>query len=180
VEKRNAYQINYLSLPLGKHEFEFIINDSFFESFEYGEIRKGNVKVRVLFEKKIKMSILDFNLDGFVNVECDRCLDEIAIPVKGEFRLVAKESTESTEQDNENEDLIVLPPNEHFIELKNHIHEFIHLLLPMHRECADTPKGKCNEETETFLKKINIKNSDGSETDPRWDALKNIKLNNNN
>jgi uncharacterized metal-binding protein YceD (DUF177 family) len=126
------------------------------------------------------MSILDFNLDGFVNVECDRCLDEIAIPIKGEFRLVAKESTESTEQDNENEDLIVLPPNEHFIELKNHIHEFIHLLLPMHRECADTPKGKCNEETETFLKKINIKNSDGSETDPRWDALKNIKLNNNN
>jgi hypothetical protein len=50
----------------------------------------------------------------------------------------------------------------------------------MHRECADTPKGKCNEETEKFLKKINLKNSDGLNMDPRWDALKNIKLNNNN
>lgn len=180
MEKRSAYQINYLSLPNGKHEFQFEANDSFFESFEYGEIRKGSVVVKVLFEKKTNMSILDINFSGMVKTDCDRCLDEIEIPVKGEFRLVAKESTESSAQDAENEDLIVLSPNEHHIELSNHIHEFIHLLLPMHRECADTPKGKCNQEIEAKLKQINIKNENTASSDPRWDALKNLKLNNNN
>ena len=180
MEKRSTYQINYLSLPIGKHEFIYDINDSFFESFEYGDIRKGEVKIKVLFEKKTKMSILDFIIEGFVNTECDRCLDDIQIPIKGEFRLVAKESDDSLAQDADNEDIVVLSPNDHHIELRDHMHEFIHLLLPMHKECADTKKGKCNEEVEEKLKQINIKSNDSNNSDPRWDALKNLKLNNNN
>lgn len=53
-EMRNlaAYTIPFVGLKLGKHQFEYDIDNEFFEHFEYDDLNSSNVKIDLLLEKK--------------------------------------------------------------------------------------------------------------------------------
>ena len=46
------YTIQFVGLKLGKHHFDYQIDNKFFEYFEYEEFNDVDVKVDLLFEKK--------------------------------------------------------------------------------------------------------------------------------
>jgi len=180
MENNNTYSINYSSLPIGKYCFNFDIDALFFSKFEYGEIKSGHIKIALTLEKKTRMALADFIVLGNVKTECDRCLDEIDMPITGNFKLVIKEAENDADLNTENEDLIVIPINEHYVNFEKQFYEFIHLLLPMHRECADTPKRECNPSVVERLNQISTSHQTIENSDPRWAALQKLTKNNNN
>lgn len=175
---KSEYTIPFVGLKLGVHEFLFSIENEFFEAFDYSEIEKGKIHVKFLLEKKETMMIGTFFIQGEVEVTCDRCTDLMNAPVEGEYRLVYKFASEESDDEN----LVIVYPEEFEINIKDSIHEFILVSLPtriVHSE------GECNEEMMSYLDEYIIKpeeDFDESEedisedlTDPRWEALKNLK-----
>lgn len=174
----SQFIIHYQSLPAGVNEFDFQIDSKFFEHFEYSEVKKGQLEVKITISKGNAAPTLQFKAKGTVELACDRCTADIEIPLEGEYLYHIKES-DITEEDYENETLLVIPKSELDFDLAPVIYENIVLLLPYQRSnCVDS-KGvrRCNMEILEKLENISIKEKT-EEADPRWDALKKIKFNN--
>ena len=96
-------------------------------------------------------------------------------PIACENRLLIKFGKD---RDDSDPDIITIPADEHELDIKQYLYEFIHLALPIQRVHPEDKTGKssCNPD---MLQKLNqhIIN-DEKENDPRWDELK--KLINNN
>ena len=56
---------------MGKHEFEYTIENTFFESFEYDEFNGADIKLDVTLNKMSTMMELEMKARGTVNVNCD-------------------------------------------------------------------------------------------------------------
>lgn len=84
------YRIVYQGLSEGVHEFDFDVDNSFFESLEYSDIKKGDLKVNIVLNKKSTFLELDFQINGNVELLCDRCLDDYNQPIEYEGKLYVK------------------------------------------------------------------------------------------
>ena len=105
-------------------------------------------------------------MNGFVSVECDRCLERVDFPVKGDFRLVVKFGSDF---DEESDEVIVIPTTESRLDIGQYFFEYINLMLPIKRVHSD--ENQCNS---IIIDKLEEYSE--PEIDPRWEALKNIKL----
>lgn len=157
--------IPFSGLQQGIHEWDFKIENTFFDALEYSEVKKGKVQVKVIMDKQSNLLVLKFELKGVVSVECDRCLDEMDQPIASEQRLIVKLSDQL---DEESDEMMVLPAGEHKIDVAPLIYEYIILAIPI-RHVHPNEK-ECNQDVMKKLKE----HSNQQETDPRWDSLKNI------
>ncbi|MFL5766028.1 MAG: YceD family protein [Bacteroidia bacterium] len=181
---RRDYIIQFAGLGLGKHDYEFEVKDSFFEDLDYSEIKKGNIEIKLELLKQSQMMVLELNIGGTVNVECDLCTGEFDLPINGQYRLIVKVGGHET--GDEDDDIITIAANEHELDLSQYIYEYITLSLPIKRVHLPDAEGKntCDKEVlkklENFLVEKEENKEEGEEedkTDPRWNELKNIKLN---
>jgi uncharacterized protein len=175
VKSNRQFVIPFKGLKTGKHDFVFDIDDKFFDDFEQSEVTRGNMHVEVILDKKINMLELNFMLQGYVVVTCDRCLDDLELPVNYKTALYVNFGDVTEEQTDE---IIVLSRNEFELDIAQYLYEYVHLALPYKRIHPDNVKGQstCNKE---MLKKIEehlIRDND-DDSDPRWDDLKSL-LNN--
>jgi uncharacterized protein len=169
VNRLKEYTIQFVGLEPGNHQFEFEVNDSFFEHFEFSQIQHGNIHVTVDLQKMERMMIFDIRIDGEVLVTCDRCTNEFNMPLRDTQRLIVKLGAEYTE---ESEDVVVIPETEYQFNLASYIYEFIHLALParlLHPDDADG-NSTCDPEMLRLLMKLTPAES----VDPRWEALKKL------
>ena len=51
MKKTKEYLIPFVGLKLGKHHFEYQIDNTFFDLFEYDEFQNSDIKVSVVLEK---------------------------------------------------------------------------------------------------------------------------------
>ena len=66
-----AYDIQFVGLKQGHHRFDYEIEKSFFEFYDFDEFNDVDVKVELGLEKKSTLLELEFSLKGTVNVNCD-------------------------------------------------------------------------------------------------------------
>ncbi|MFM1874387.1 MAG: hypothetical protein RL266_124, partial [Bacteroidota bacterium] len=85
--KSSAFKVQFSGLKLGIHNFEFVVDDSFFEKLEYSPIKQGEVEVGLDLEKKSSMMILNFELKGWVGETCDRCAVDYRQHIGGEHKV---------------------------------------------------------------------------------------------
>ena len=179
MQTRKEYIIQFVGLSIGIHEFKFEAKDSFFKDFEFSEIKKGNVLVNLHLLKQSQMMVLEFEIGGTVKMECDLCTGEFDLPLNGTHRLIVKVGGGDT--GNEDDDIITIAANEHELDLAQYIYEYITLTLPIKRVHPLDKKGNstCDKEVLEKLEKFRIEEEKQEEekTDPRWNDLKNIKLN---
>jgi uncharacterized metal-binding protein YceD (DUF177 family) len=178
VKSNRQFIIPFKGLKVGRHDFIFEVDDKFFDVFPESEIKKGAVSIHVFLTKRDNMLEIEFEISGNVWVTCDRCLDEFLLPIEYESNLFVKFGEISEEQSDE---IIILSSAETEIDLMQYIYEFIHLSLPYRKVHPNDKKGKslCNKE---MLKKINeyaVHENATNNSNPEWDNLKNILLNNN-
>ena len=172
MEKENTYLIPISGLALGKHSFQYEITDEFFKGMDYSEIQQGKVNVNLDIDREETMLTLTFDMEGTVRVMCDRCADEFDQPIESNQVFFIKLGTENAE---ESDDVMVMPADQHDFDLTSLIYEFIILSIPMHRV---HPEGQCNPEIIDMLNGMQEVEEEDEETiDPRWAALKDIKLN---
>ena len=172
----HLFKIPFKGLKVGKHDFDFDTDDSFFADFESSEISKGKVHAHVLLDKKTTMLELQFELKGVVTITCDRCLEEFEMPIEYETSMYVKFGEETEEQTDE---ILVLSQNEFELDVSQYIYEYIHLSLPHRKVHPTNARGKstCNKEMLKKLDEYLVRGNDG-ETDPRWNELKNLMNNN--
>ncbi|HEY8928664.1 MAG TPA: DUF177 domain-containing protein [Mucilaginibacter sp.] len=167
------YSIPFTGLKLGKHQFEYDINDAFFNEFEYSLVKKADLKCRVELEKQETMLILNFDIAGTIDTTCDRCLAQYPQPVNIHEQQIAKFSDD--EDIAEDDEIIILTKNDHEINISGLMYEYINVALPFINVCdneGNTPY--CDKDMLDKLNKLTA-NNEQNEADPRWDALKNIK-----
>ena len=71
MKKLKEFDIPFKGLKEGKHDFEYHIDDAFFEHFEYDEFNGSNVNLALQLNKKSTLLELHFEVSGSVNVNCD-------------------------------------------------------------------------------------------------------------
>ena len=167
----SEYIIKFGGLKQGIHFFEFHVDNVFFEEFDCFEFEKSSFNIDLNFKKQSTMMVLTFNFTGTITVPCDRCLDNVDVDVDGEEKLIAKFGNEVY---NETDEILVLPEQEHELNVAKYIYEFIHLNLPHKRVHFE---GLCNQGVIDELEKIEQKKA--IDNDPRWSILKDINLNKN-
>lgn len=191
--KFDTYKIDLKNLEIGTHEFEYQLGNKYFTDIDGTEVQKGKVKVLLTLKRTPLMFDLSFKLDGMAYVPCDRCLDDVEIPIDTTAKLIIKFGHEYSEESDE---VIVIPEEEGEINLAWFIYEFVALAIPMKHVHAP---GKCNKSMSSKLKKHSARQADDEEVDvdddgfeyeedvvdeapqdPRWDALKDLLENNNN
>lgn len=166
--RAKTYVIPFAGLSTGRHEFVFETGDKFFDAFEYSEIKKADVKVNVSLNRQSTMLILNFKMEGTVNVMCDRCSDLFDLAIEGEAQLIVKFGDELAEE----EEIITIPHSESELDIAQYIYEYINLAVPYkrtHQKIKD-----CNKEV---IKKLEAVEKEIA--DSRWEKLKNIKINKN-
>lgn len=175
MRKLAAYTIPFVGLKLGKHQFEYEIDNEFFEHFEYDDLNSANVKVDLLLEKKTTMMELTFKASGAVNVNCDITNEPYDQPIDGRLFLVIKFGDEFND---ENEDLLILPHGEFEVNIQQYIYELIVLSIPLKRVHPGVEDGTLESDVLDKLEELSINNNenknDEDEIDPRWDKLKNL------
>lgn len=169
MNRLKEYNIQFVGLEPGNHQFEFEVNDSFFEHFEFSLIQHGRVHVEVELEKMERMMIFNINLSGEVLVICDRCTDEFNYQLEGTEKLIVKLGAEYFE---ESEDVVVIPETEYQFELAPYIYEYIHLALPARLLHPDDENGNSTCDPDMLKRLETLAPSDA--VDPRWEALKNL------
>ena len=126
-----------MGLKIGKHLFEYEVNDSFFEDLDYSLVQKGKLHVRLELEKKETMLIAHFWVEGTVESECDRCTAPLELEIQGDCRLIYKFG--HGESDDEN--LVIMDPDEYQINVKMPIYDLITLYVPSRKI---HPEGQCD------------------------------------
>jgi uncharacterized metal-binding protein YceD (DUF177 family) len=167
--------IPFKGLKDGWHEFFFMINQKFFQSLDYSEFEKGELSVKVKMDKKPSHLVLKIEIDGKVNVMCDRCLDYFDIDSNFSGTLIVKFSNESNSNE-ENDELMIIPENEHEVDITHYVYETVCLSLPFQRYHPVNKKGEssCNKEMILKLKELKAKKQG---LDNRWEKLKEINNN---
>lgn len=160
------YRIPFIGLKVGTHEYDFHLQDKFFEAFEYSQIEHGNIEVKLYLEKQSTMLVLRFEMAGKVGLLCDRCGDPIDQTISGKHQLIVKFGDRTGDTDD---DVVVLGPAESEVDVSQFLYEYAHLDLPVRH--VHKTEAECNQEVLKQLKKYAVED----DADERWIALKNMQ-----
>jgi uncharacterized protein len=161
-----------IGLKEGRHAIDFEIGEEFFEEFEESEVKEGSLIAYVEVDKRSTHIDLLIRISGSVKVCCDRCLEMFFQPVDCKNRILVKFG--KSIDDSSNPDILSVPVDEHELDLKQHIYEFIHLALPIKRVHPDDNKGNSTCDPLMLKKLEELIVEDEVENDPRWDELKKL------
>jgi uncharacterized metal-binding protein YceD (DUF177 family) len=178
MKEMKEFTIPFVGLKIGEHRFNFKIEKSFFDHFEYDEFNDAVINLDVLLDKKATLLEFTLNFGGFVNVNCDITNEPYNQDVSGDFHFVVKFGDQ---YNNEIEDLLVLPHGSYEVNIQQYIYESIVLGLPSRRIHPGVKDGTLKSDILDKLKelspkgeKTDNKDSDSDKTDPRWDTLKKL------
>ena len=168
------YEVQFTGLNNGIHTFDFEIGEKFFEYFGESdlvdsEITSGNLRLELSMDKKETMLVFDFKIEGSVKVLCAKCSDEMDVQILSKRQIIGKFSDEETWHED---DIIHIPSSAHKVDLKDLIFQFVLLEVPMR---TVHEKDECNPEMLEEIEKRSYYHEEKEDTDPRWDALKNLK-----
>lgn len=165
------FELPFSGLKIGIHQFEFPIDQSFFEHFEaLSFLTKGEAIAKVGLEKRSTMLLLKTLVKGKVTTPCDRCGDEVTTKINNEFDLIIKFGEGDFEDTDE---MIQISALDHKLELLELFYEYVYLSLPLR---FTHKKSNCNAEVLQKLEELRVEEIEKEEkTDPRWDVLKNLK-----
>jgi uncharacterized metal-binding protein YceD (DUF177 family) len=169
-----AYLIPFLGLKIGKHQFDYQVDNTFFAHFDYDEFKDASVKVNIILEKKSTLLELEIKHKGTVNVPCDVSGEEFDLAIKGNLKLVVKFGDAFND---ENEELLIVPHGEFQINVAQYIYESIVLSVPLRRIHPGVKDGSLTdviEKLEALAPKENKESEQKNEIDPRWENLKKL------
>jgi uncharacterized metal-binding protein YceD (DUF177 family) len=144
------------------------VNDSFFNEFEYSPIKKGNVLVSLVQNKKDSEVFLKFEYKGSLKLQCDICLNEFDYNVAFENEIVLKRTTEPGKYTS-NFEIKYISNNQSEYSIAADIYESLITAIPMKKKCPD---GKCDKDMMALMNTYEKKKDD---IDPRWIKLLKLK-----
>ena len=173
----SQYDIDIYGLKDKQYVYDFESGSEFFQELEQELIQNGRFKTHLILDKSATMMILDFHINGEVELVCDRSLEVFEEPISIQERLILKYG----DHNEELADNIELIRHEAVrINIANYIFEYIALTLPMKklhpRFRTDVEKEDDEEEGILIYQTLDDTTADApEEEDPRWAALRKLK-----
>jgi uncharacterized metal-binding protein YceD (DUF177 family) len=173
MKQLKEYNISFVGLKVGKHQFDYQIDNAFFEAYNFEDFNAAKIKVALAFNKKNTMLELDFVATGIVNVNCDLTNEPFDLEIDGELKLVVNFGPE---YNDENEELLILPHGAYEVNVAQYIYEMIVLTTPSKRVHPGIADGTLKSDILNKLEELQPKerNETSEETDPRWNTLKKL------
>ena len=168
MEILSGYILPLGGLEIGKHEFSYKVTEAFLEAFEYKEIDKADFDVNVQLDKSSNNLKFIFSIGGSFHAACDRCLNEIQIPVDTEYRLMGKYG-----EGEEEADIFYLPADSNELNISQYVYEYIMYSIPLLKvvDCDQDENPPCNFE---LLDKMDSEEKEDKNS--VWDALHKLNL----
>lgn len=177
MSSRRAFEIAFVGLKPGVHEFNYSLDDSFFEEYQEQDFRKVEAQIRLLLEKNNSFMILRFQVGGKAEVTCDRCNSDLPMQLFDDFTMTVKmiDNPEVMNEQEEDPDVYYISRGESHLDVKNWIYEFVNLSIPMQKTCEfenmDGPH--CNPTARELLNRM--KPEEGPKENPLWKGLEKFK-----
>lgn len=169
-------------LKPGKTCFSWRIGVEFFRKFENADIINADLNVDVEVEKSGSYIGIDCDIDGTLTVPCDRCMDNVEMPISTVARLSVKFGPEPVMTDevsvSDEREIVYLSEDEADMDMSQTIYDFSYLALPMQRVHED---GECNPVAMRYLsgeasEEENVDNSSEKDTYNPFAVLKGLNL----
>jgi len=148
------------------------LDDQYFNALEEVQVQGGSLHVSGSIRKTVGFFELLLHTVGTVRIPCDRCLEMMDQPIVADLRLVVKLGAEY----NEDDDIITVDENKGVLNTAWFIYESIALAVPIQH--VHQP-GDCNDAMMRLLQEHSAARSsdaDAKEIDPRWEALRKLKV----
>lgn len=176
-----AYIIPFVGLKQGKHKFQYEIDNTFFENYSFEDFNSSQLSIEATLDKKSTLMELHLDASGLVNVNCDVTNEPFDLSIDTEMDVIIKFGQEFND---ENEELLILPHGAYEFNISQFVYEMIVLGIPFKRVHPGVEDGTLDSDLLDKLEELKPRNLDLIEnnkesTDPRWDALKKIKTDNN-
>jgi uncharacterized metal-binding protein YceD (DUF177 family) len=174
---RREFEIPFVGLKPGIHEYEYQITDKFFTAYQQQDFNNCQATVKVKLDKKTGFILLKFEIGGQLEVICDRCSGNLPLTLWDEFNVAVKlvDDPDVMNEQEEDPDVYYISRGESHISLADWIYEFINLSIPMQKMCEfeDMSGPYCNKSAIEVLKKM--KAPDDQQDNPVWKGLEKFK-----
>ena len=167
------FNIPFVGLKEGNHTFNYLIDSKFFEVYNYNEFSKSDINVTLDFVKKSTLIELNFTAKGSINLPCDITNESFDQEIQATLPLIVQFGPEFND---DNEEILILPPEAYQVNVAQYIYEMIVLAVPVKRIHPDVLNGTIHSDTLKKLEELEINKEKTVEepTDPRWDKLKDL------
>ena len=176
---RREFEIAFVGLKPGIHEFEYAIDDKFFEPFQQQDFSNCRANVKLTLDKKTGFMLMRFEIGGSLEVTCDRCNSNLPFELWDEFKITVKmvEEPELMNDQEEDPDVYYISRGEGHVDVADWIYEFINLSIPMQKVCSfEKMEGPhCDPTAMELLKKMEPEIEKKNEENPIWKGLEKFK-----
>lgn len=180
MNRRREFEIAFVGLKPGVHEYNYEIDDRFFEAYQQQDFKNCTANVKLTLDKKSSFMQLRFEIGGQLEVNCDRCSSQLPLELWDEFTITVKmvEEPELMNEQEDDPDVYYISRGESHLDVANWIYEFINLSIPMQKTCTfDEMDGPyCNPSARDLLKKLVAEEKKKEDKEnPIWKGLEKFK-----
>ena len=154
--KLDGYKVDLKGMATDTVSYRWQADNDFFSAVQGPEIKQGLLDVALRVKRTSGAYELEFQLQGEVEVTCDRCLESMNQPIDA-FCTLRVVMGEDFVDDG---DVVVIPEREGIINVAWNIYEFAALQIPLRHVHPD-----CEALSES---------SEEERVDPRWADLKKL------
>lgn len=193
--KLSVFSVPLKTMPEGTQEFAYHLDKQFFVNMESTDVHDADLDVKLDVVHKNDIYYLSFHITGTVTLICDRCLDDLILPIDTTYDIAVKYGDDYSETD----DMLIIPGTDLTLNVSYMIHDTVSLAIPLKHV---HPLGKCNRAMSALLRKHRaVKDGEDAElaeslidemetmddnepvasipgddapVDPRWDGLKKL------
>lgn len=179
MSHRRDYEIAFVGLKPGVHEFNYELDDKFFSAFGEQDFKNCKAYIKLSLDKQTAFMMLRFEVGGTLEFICDRCGNDLPFELWDEFEILVKmvEDPGQMNLEEEDPDVYYISRTESHIDVKDWLYEFVNLSIPFQKSCSEDEIGgsQCNKEV---LEKLKMLNPQKNETkNPIWKGLDKLKDN---
>ncbi len=164
--RSSAFDLPLGTLCEGKHTFTFDVDGAFFEAHDSDEIRGAELLVSVDVKAIRDTFALHIRATGNVTIPCDRCLDDMTLPVDATYDITLKYGDC---YDDNSDTTIIIPDNCRSFDVAPLIYDTVVLAVPLQHFHDE---GFCNPAMDEIIAAHSGEiNDTEADIDPRWNAL---------
>ncbi len=180
MASKREFEIAFVGLKPGVHEYNYELDNKFFAEKGGNDFSNCQASIKLLLDRKSSFMLLKFEVSGSVEVICDRCSNNLTKDLWEDFNMVVKmvENPDEMNTEEEDPDVFYISKTESHLHVADWLYEFAVLSIPNQRMCSDEEMGgpQCNKEVLEKLQKMSGAIKDEPKATDIWKGLEKFKL----
>jgi uncharacterized metal-binding protein YceD (DUF177 family) len=178
MANKREFEIAFVGLKPGIHEFNYEVDDKFFVDKGVIDFTGCHANIKLSLDKKSSFMLLKFEVGGKADVTCDRCGNPLPMDIWDEFNMLVKlvENPDEMNDQEEDPDVFYISRTESHVNVASWIYDFVLLSFPMQKMCSEEAMGgpQCNNEVLEKLRAMEVREQEAN-SNQLWKGLEQFK-----